>query len=173
MKVTIRPEEEKDRLAIREVHFDAFDRENEAKLVEDLREGGHARLSLVAVAGKDVIGHIMFSAVQIMTDAGPMAALALGPVAVHSQFQRKGIGTTLIRDGLYLCAQRGHRVVLVLGDPRYYSRFGFSAELAKPFKCRYAGPEFQALELVQGALNGLDGMVMYPPPFLGLEKRAA
>ena len=167
MKVTIRPETPQDKEAIRQVHYDAFDREAEAKLVEDLRDGGHARLSLVAEANKQVIGHAMFSAVQIMTDAGPMQALALGPVAVLSELQRKGIGSALIKDGLYLCAQRHHRVVLLLGDPNFYGRFGFSADLTRSLKCRFAGEDFMALELVQGALNGVEGLVMYPPPFSG------
>ena len=78
-----------------------------------------------------------------------------------------GVGTALIKDGLYLCAQRHHRVVLVLGDPNFYGRFGFTADLTKSLKCRFAGEDFMALELVPGALNGVEGLVMYPPPFSG------
>src|SRR5687768_15537085 len=67
MKLIIRPEEPKDRGAIQEVNQLAYGRDDEAQLVEDLRGGNYARLSLVADAGGQVVAHIMFSAVQIMT----------------------------------------------------------------------------------------------------------
>ena len=167
MKLTIRPEEPQDRDAIHELNVAAFAREDEAKLVEELRDGNHARLSLVAVAGGQVIAHVMFSAVQVMTDAGPMQALALAPVSVQPEHQKQGLGSALVQDGLRLAAQRHHRVVLVVGDAAFYARFGFSQELAKPLKCRFSGENFLALELVPGALRGVEGMVMYPPPFAG------
>jgi putative acetyltransferase len=167
MKLTIRVEEPKDRAAIYQVNVLAYGREDEAKLVEELRDGNHARLSLVADAGGQIVAHIMFSAVQIMTDDGPMQALVLAPLAVHPEQQQHALGSTLVKDGLYLAAQRHHRVVLVIGDPAFYSRFGFSQELARPLKCRFAGESFMALELITGALRGVAGMVLFPPPFAG------
>jgi putative acetyltransferase len=167
MKLTIRPEEPRDRAAVYQVNVQAYGREDEAKLVEELRDGNHARLSLVADAGGEIVAHIMFSAVQIMTDAGPMQALVLAPLAVHPEQQQHGLGSTLLKDGLYLAAQRHHRVILVVGDPAFYTRFGFSRELTKPLKCRLAGETFMALELVAGALRGVEGMVLFPPPFAG------
>ena len=167
MKLIIRPEEPKDRAAIYQLNMLAYGREDEARLVEELRDGHHARLSLVADAGGQVVGYVCFSAVQIMTDDGPMQALVLAPLAVHPEQQQHGLGSTLLKDGLYLAAQRHHRVVLVLGDPSFYSRFGFSADLAKPLKTRLAGENFMALELVAGALRNVSGMVMFPPPFAG------
>ena len=167
MKLIIRAEEPRDRAAIQEVNLVAYGREDEARLVEDLREGHHARLSLVADAGGQIIAHVMFSAVQIMTDDGPMQALVLAPLAVHPDQQQHGLGSTLLKDGLYLAAQRHHRVVLVVGDPAFYGRFGFSAELTKNLKCRFSGENFLALELVTGALKGVNGMVLFPPPFAG------
>jgi putative acetyltransferase len=167
MKLVIRPEEPKDRAAIQEVNLIAYGREDEARLVEELREGHHARLSLVADAGGQIVAHVMFSAVQIMTDDGPMQALVLAPLAVHPEQQQHGLGSTLLKDGLYLAAQRHHRVVLVVGDPAFYGRFGFSAELTKNLKCRFSGENFLALELVTGALKGVAGMVMFPAAFAG------
>ena len=167
MKMTIRPEEPQDRAAIYELNVLAYGRDDEAKLVEDLRQGHHAKMSLVVDAGGTIVAHIMFSAVQIMTDAGPMQALALAPLAVHPSQQQHGIGSTPVKDGLYLVAQHHHRVVLVVGDPDFYGRFGFSAELTKNLKCKFAGENFLALELKPGALKGVEGMVMYPPPFSG------
>ena len=167
MKLTIRPEEPRDRAAIYQLNVLAHGRDDEARLTEELRDGNHARLSLVAAAGNDVLGFACFSAVQIMTDAGPMQALALAPLAVHPEQQQYGLGATLLKDGLYLAAQRHHRVVLVVGDPAFYTKFGFSADAAKRLKCRFSGDSFMALELVGGALKGVEGMVLFPPPFAG------
>jgi putative acetyltransferase len=55
--------------------------------------------------------------------------------------------------------------VIVLGHPEYYSRFGFSAELARCLRAPFSGPAFRALELVPGALSAVNGEVRYPPPF--------
>jgi putative acetyltransferase len=167
MKLTIRAEEPKDRAAIYQINVLAHGREDEARLVEELRDGNHARLSLVADAGGQIVAHLMFSAVQIMTDSGPMQGLVLAPLAVHPEQQQHGLATTLLKDGLYLAAQRHHRVVLVIGDPAFYSRFGFSAEATKRLKTRFSGENFMALELMVGALKGVEGMVLFPPPFAG------
>jgi putative acetyltransferase len=167
MKLIIRPEEAKDRAAVYQLNVLAYNRDDEARLVEELRDGHHARLSLVADAGGHVMGYVCFSAVQIMTDDGPMQALVLAPLAVHPEQQQHGLGTTLVKDGLYLAAQRHHRVVLVVGDPAFYGRFGFSAELTRNLKSRFSGENFLAMELMQGALKGVSGMVMFPAPFAG------
>jgi putative acetyltransferase len=89
-------------------------------------------------------------------------------VAVIPLHQKQGIGSALVREGLRLCRARGHRVVIVLGHPGFYPRFGFSARLALPLRSSYSGPSFMALELVPGALDGVEGEVRYPPPFEGL-----
>ena len=74
----------------------------------------------------------------------------------------------LVREGLRTCVEAGHRIVVVLGHPEFYSRFGFSAKLARRLKSPYSGPAFMALELVSGALEGVEGEVQYPPPFDGV-----
>ena len=74
----------------------------------------------------------------------------------------------LVEKGLALCRLAGHSIVIVLGHPEYYPRFGFSSESARPLKSPYAGPSFMALALTQGALDGVDGEVKYPPPFNAL-----
>jgi putative acetyltransferase len=81
--------------------------------------------------------------------------------------QRRGIGSLLVREGLGTCRDAGHRIVVVLGHPEFYPRFGFSAKMAEPLKSPYSGPEFMAVELVPGALEGVEGEVRYPPPFAG------
>ena len=133
--------------------------------MDALRDGGYARLSLVAEEGGRVVGHVLFSDLPIVTQAGTLHALALAPVAVLPSRQRQGVGSLLVREGLRLCAEQGHRVVVVLGHPDYYPRFGFSARRAGRLKAPFSGAAFMALELVPGALAGVTGEVRYPPPF--------
>lgn len=122
------------------------------------------RMSLVAEVAGRIVGHILFSDLPIDTDGSTVPAFALAPIAVLPEFQRKGIGTALIREGLTICRDAGHRIVIVLGHPDFYPRFGFSAKLAEPLASPFGGREsWMALELVPGALAGLTGWVRYPP----------
>jgi putative acetyltransferase len=165
MSLVIRPETTSDQSSIREVNRLAFGREDEARLVEALRDGGHARASLVAEEGGQVVGHILFSELPIATEEGTVEALSLAPMAVTPSHQRHGIGSLLVREGLRACRESGHRIVVVLGHPEFYPQFGFSAKLAETLKSPFSGPAFMALELVPGALDGVEGEVRYPPPF--------
>ena len=126
----IRPETAADLAAIREVNRLAFDGEDEARLVDALRDGGYVRLSLVAEEEGRVVGHILFSDLPIVTEGGTVQALALAPMAVIPSHQRRGIGSMLVGEGLRTCAEAGHRIVVVLGHPEFYPRFGFSAKMA-------------------------------------------
>jgi putative acetyltransferase len=161
----VRPERVGDVEAIREVHRLAFGGDEESRLVDALRAGGHVRLSLVAEDEGQLVGHILFSDLPILTPAGSVPALALAPLAVVPTRQRQGIGSLLIRECLRNCAEQGHRIVVVLGHRDYYPRFGFSAALARPLKAPFSGESFMALELVRGALDGVAGEVRYAPPF--------
>jgi putative acetyltransferase len=165
MNHAIRAETPADAAAIRDINCQAFGQPAEADLVEALRAGGYPRLSLVAERDGRVVGHIMFSDLPIVAAAGTVPALALAPMAVLPQYQRQGVGSSLVQRGLDRCRDAGHRVVVVLGHRAYYPRFGFSPELALRLESPYAGPSFMALELVAGALDGVTGRVEYPPPF--------
>jgi putative acetyltransferase len=166
--VAIRPEVENDHADIRDVNRLAFGRDDEGRLVDALRSGGYARVSLVAEADGQVVGHVLFSALPIETPSGTIEALSLAPMAVVPSHQRRGIGSVLVREGLRVCRGRGHGIVIVLGHPEFYPRFGFSAKLAEGLKAPFSGPAFMALEFVPGALEGVEGRVRYPPPFEGL-----
>jgi putative acetyltransferase len=168
MSVTIRDESPQDCEAIRLVNEKAFGQPAEADLVDALRERGFARLSLVAEVDGQIVGHILFSDITIVSPERVVDALALAPMAVLPAYQRKGIGSRLVRDGLDRCRGAGHRIVIVVGHPGYYPRFGFSPQLAAPLQSEYAGEAFMALELVQDALKGVTGEVRYSPPFDGL-----
>lgn len=161
----VRREEVSDRLAVHEVNCLAFGQDLEAVLVEQLHAGGYVRLALVAEDAGTIVGHILFSTLPIHTSDGVVPALALAPMAVVPDRQRQGIGSTLVREGLRRCAELGERIVVVLGHPAYYPRFGFSPALATALESPYAGEAFMALELVPGALAGVRGAVKYAPPF--------
>jgi len=90
--------------------------------------------------------------------------LGLAPVAVLPGRRRAGIGSALIREGLKRARRQGHEAVFVLGDPAYYGRFGFRADLAQGFACAHAGPHFMALAL-RGALSTGSGRVDYARAF--------
>lgn len=161
----IRPERAEDHSAIREVNRLAFGREDEGRLVEALRAGGYARVSAVAEDEGRIVGHILFSELAILARRGEIRALTLAPMAVIPDRQRQGVGSMLVREGLRACAERGYGVVIVLGHPGYYPRFGFSARLAERLTAPFSGAAFMALELSPGALEDVEGEVAYPPPF--------
>ncbi|CAA9388658.1 MAG: Acetyltransferase, GNAT family [uncultured Rubrobacteraceae bacterium] len=166
MSVRIRAEEAEDVPGARDVNRRAFGREDEARLVDDLREAGYARLSLVAEEGGRLVGHIVFSEAVIRAASGEVVgALALGPIGVIPDRQGRGVGSALIREGLGRCARAGHSIVVLLGHPNYYPRFGFSAERAGNLSSAYSGEDFMALELVPGALSGVAGEFEFAPPF--------
>lgn len=130
----IRPEQAGEAAAIAALLRQSFGGEDEARLVDALRMQDDLALSLVAEAAGTIIGHVALSPIRA---EGP--ALALAPVAVHPALQGRGIGAALVRAALQ--AMPGHSIV-VLGDPAYYSRFGFApVDLASP----YAGPYLMAL----------------------------
>ncbi|MGD9854015.1 MAG: GNAT family N-acetyltransferase [Planctomycetaceae bacterium] len=168
MELTIRVEQPVDSAAIGEVLRAAFGGEAEARLVDALRESGDVRLSLVAESAGCVVGQILFSQMGIDGDGQSVEALALAPMAVLPSYQRQGIGSSLVRRGLELCAAAGHNIVLVVGHPEFYPRFGFSREHAARLESPYQGDAFMALELVPGALNGVTGRVRYARPFESL-----
>jgi len=131
--VKIRVEREGDCEAVFNVHKRAFGRENEARLVEKIRKLDYfiPQLSLVAVKDDEIAGHILFSYVTIQTRTGDVPALGFAPVAVLPKFQKQGIGSELILQGLNECRRLGHRIVVLVGHPDYYPRFGFLPARAK------------------------------------------
>jgi putative acetyltransferase len=163
--VTIRSENPDDRDQIRRVNEAAFGRRDEADLVDALREEGAVLVSLVADLDNRVVGHILFSRMWIETAGERIPAVALAPVAVLPEHQRSGIGGKLIERGLNLLRSEGERIVIVLGDPDYYPRFGFSTEKARFLASPFPPDAFMALELIARALDGVRGKVRYAAAF--------
>lgn len=148
----------------------AFGREAEARLVEALRGNGALAISLVACVADEIVGHVAFSPMH--TDGQPDRddLLGLAPVAVHPQWQRRGIGSALIRRGLDECRSRVVAAIYVLGEPAFYARFGFIPAHTHGLRCVYeALPDaFQVLLLADALSVAPIGLIRYRPEFNSL-----
>ena len=159
----VRPEQPGDVAAIRAVYVAGFPTDVESRLVSLLRAAGHLPVSLVAEADGAIVGHIAFSPVSAAVGAG------LAPVAVLESYRRQGIAARLIEAGLAACRAAGFGWAVVMGEPAYYSRFGFRPASAFGLSDEYGGgPAFQVIELVPGGLPSGAWLVRYAPEFASL-----
>lgn len=144
----------------------AFGQEAEARLVDELRACGALVLERLAEERDGrIVGHVAFSRVTGAGQGHRLAISCLAPVAVIPDRQRSGIGSALIRAGLEALRADGEDLVLVLGPPAYYPRFGFDAGLARKVVAPYAGAAFQALALREEAVAALPIEVTFATPF--------
>ena len=163
MEIIYRNEVERDHQQIRDLVRSAFPTDAESKLVDALRENGKTIISLVAVRGDEVLGHILFSPVTT-TPLGNARGIGLAPVAVKPGFQSQGIGSRLIGDGLRLCNILAYDFVVVLGSPKYYARFGFKKASDFDLQNEYgADDDFMIMSFTARAPCGL---VQYVPEFV-------
>lgn len=163
----IRPEAPGDSAAIRAVLVSAFPTDAEARLVETLRESAKPFVSLVAEKdGVSIVGHILFTPVTI----GTRRAMGLAPLSVRKDCQLTGIGSALGHAGMRACRALGELVVVVLGHPEFYPRFGFVPAWDHGLYHGEPGPRapFMVAELEPGALAESRGEVRYHPAFDGL-----
>ena len=143
----IREAEAEDRAAILALLRDAFGREEEARLVERLWTDDAVALELAAFIDGALAGYCAFSLVTAEPELeGP--ALGLAPLAVAPSMQNQGVGAALVETGLEVCEERGASLVVVLGEPEYYSRFGFAPARAKniSWAAMDAGDAFQIID---------------------------
>lgn len=162
----IRNEKPGDREGVYEVHSAAFETAAEADLVDTLRDRANPAISLVAVDGDRIIGHILFSPVSV-SGHEDTRIMGLGPMAVLPGRQRSGVGSQLVESGIRECAGMQMGAVLVLGHPDYYPKFQFHPADRFGLDCEYDVPKeaFMAQELVEGYLDGITGVVRYHPAF--------
>ena len=124
--MNIRFEDSEDKSGIRHINIEAFDSDAEANLIDALRESAIPIISLVAEENGQLVGHILFSPVTLDGNKPNISIAGLGPMAVLPDWQNQGIGSRLVEEGLKQCKRSGYEVVVVLGHPNYYPRFGFS-----------------------------------------------
>jgi putative acetyltransferase len=165
MEYSIRNEEVKDVEQVRALVRAAFPGDSESKLVDLLRANGKAIISLVATNRDEVLGHILFSPVS-STPPSEARGLGLAPVAVRPDVQAQGIGAKLIREGLIRCNELGYDYCVVLGDPKYYHRFGF--EKASLFDIRNEYGVDDEFMISRFSNRNVNGLVKYAVEFAEL-----
>jgi putative acetyltransferase len=161
--IIVRPELPGDRDAIRRVNELAFEGSVEADIVDALRDSDAwlASLSLVAEDGTGIVGHALFSLVRL--DSGP-ELLSLGPMAVLPERQRMGVGSALVRRGVRHARGTEYPLVVVLGHPDYYPRFGFRPARQYEIETPYDAPDEAWMALRLPAYDDrVRGTVLYPP----------
>jgi putative acetyltransferase len=164
--IEVRGETPADHAGIRELNERAFGRPAEARLVDSLRAAHRAVVSLVAIDQNRIVGHILFSPVTISEAPETFRAVGLAPMSVLPEFQKRGIGSRLVRDGLDACRRQGCDAVVVLGHTKYYPRFGFVNAKECGLDNEYnADQAFMVTELREGALRKISGVVKYAREF--------
>jgi putative acetyltransferase len=163
--IYIQAERPEDRPAIRRVTEVAFGRPGEADLVDALRSSDAwlPEFSLVAEEESGIVGHALFSLVELDTGS---SLLSLAPMAVLPDRQRAGIGSSLIEHGLGRAQRTDYPLVVVLGHPAYYPRFGFESARGLGIETPYDAPDEAWLALPLPAYDeGVRGTVRYPAAF--------
>jgi len=164
MTITIRTEQPADIDAIFELNRLAFlsaahTSHTEQFIVNALRRSGHLALSLVAVEEQRLVGHVAFSPVKV--SSGDTGWYGVGPLSVLPERQRQGIGSRLMQEGMAMLITGGARGCVLLGDPAFYSRLGFSP--CKDLVLPGVPPEYFLCKSFGGAVP--KGEVAYSPAF--------
>ncbi len=161
--MTIREEKSTDIDSIWNVNTEAFETEAEANLVNALRNSDCNFISLVAETEGNIVGHILFTPVELTGNRNRLKIMGLAPMAVLRQYQYKGVGSKLVKTGIKHCQSLGYDALAVLGHPGYYPKFGFEPSVAYGIKSEYEVPDeaFMILELVPNSLKDHQGILKY------------
>lgn len=168
----IRTETAEDYREVFEVNYLAFgNREDESQLIEKIRksEGFIPELSIVAVEEGKIKGHILLSKAIVEGERRKYDVIVLAPIAVHPDAQGRGIGGSLIEEGKQRCRELGYSVILLIGHPSYYPQFGFKPARTYALELlQFPVPDevFQVCGLTEGALDEIEGELIYPEVFL-------
>lgn len=169
LKFTIQEGTEQDLQGIRLVHRLAFQRDDEAEVVDRLRENCPVFISLVAKIGDKVIGHVLFTPARLIQNQGwSIEGLGLAPLAVLPEYQKQGVGTGLCVEGLTRAALSEFPFVVVLGDSAYYPRFGFKKASTFGIRCAYEDVPDEAFMikiLKPKIMTDVEGVVYYRQEF--------
>ena len=174
MNVIIRKELEKDYTQVKEMIKKSFETtehtdNNEHNLAEKLRKSDNFinELSLVAQKDNKIIGHVMSTRLDIVSDNKSYTSLALAPLSVHPDFQRMGVGTMLIKETFEIAKELGYNSIFVLGSDEYYPKFGFEKSTNFGISAPFDVPSeyFMAVELTKDALKNVSGNLVYAKEF--------
>jgi putative acetyltransferase len=170
--MNIRCETLLDYQTIAEVNNLAFGQENEAQLIVEIRKSNRyiPELSLVAEVDNNIVGHILFSYIDLRIEKSAekvFPVLSLAPTAILPHFQKQGIGTALIQAGLEKADEMQEKMVIVLGNPSFYNRFGFFSSVIYEIECPFEVPaDFFMVKPLKNYQPEYQGRVIYPLAFL-------
>ena len=174
MKITLRQEVLADHGAVFKIIESAFENEaysdhKEQFLVEKLRssEVFIPELSIVAVDGNEIVGHILLTKILIRNENEAFESLALAPVSVKPNYQKRGIGGQLINEAHRMAKAMGYKSVVLLGHETYYPKFGYERASKYGIKIPFEAPDenCMVIELVEDGLKGVSGTVAYAKEF--------
>jgi len=165
--LSIRREQPSDSKKIAKIYAKGFDTDAETILVNSLRTSGIPYISLVYEEGSDVIGHALFTTVDLVGDDSNVRIMGLAPICVLPRDQCCGIGSSLVYAGLDECRSEGYDAVVALGYTGFYGKFGFvpSVEFGITTEFDVPAEVFMAQELKPGALNGKQGYIKFQQAF--------
>jgi putative acetyltransferase len=173
MTIVIRPAGGADVAALDALLRATFPAPAEAALVRDLCRDGDMVLTLVAEEAGALLGMVAFSRMDVDVNDAAVPAVALAPLAVADDARGHGVADALVRAGLAHLEEAGVVLCFVLGEPDYYARFGFAADLARNFATPYAGDFLLALPLQGGLMPcGVRGAATHAPAFARMEQGA-
>ncbi len=169
MNLIVKQESKKDYRGITHCNDFAFKQREEGVLVESIRKNPKfiPELSLIAEVDAEIIGHILFFPIIIISKQTSFSSLSLAPMSVVPEYQNKGIGTELVKSGMEKARELGFESVIVLGHEKYYPRFGFKPASNWNIKSPFPVPDgaFMAIELIPNALIKVNGIVIYPKEY--------
>jgi putative acetyltransferase len=167
--VAMRLEEQRDAKQIRDLLEISFPGFAEALLVDRLRHDGDIVLSLAAEDEGVVIGFIAFSRLMVEAPETSFRAVALAPLAIYPEYQQQGIATRLVQEAHACLAALGETLSVVVGEPQFYGRFGYSNRRVANFESDYQSPYLMGLSF--GAAPST-GRLVYPQAFTALGEDA-
>lgn len=169
--IQVRTECEDDFKAIDVVNLSAFEGDDEAQLIAELRSAStySADLSLVAEFNGRIVGHLMMTPATLKKDSGELKVLILAPMSVVPSQSHRGIGTELVQEAIKRGQGADFKAIIVAGKPDYYERLGFVSSDKWGISCNLKVPAdaLLAVELEKDSLS-TGGEVTYPAPFLSL-----
>lgn len=137
----------------------------EQDFVTQLRNSGGyiPELALVAEDNGKLIGHIMLTKTHVLNGGDKYQTLLLAPLSVLWEYRGKGIGSALVNESFRLAKEMNFTSVFLVGDPAYYSRFGFKSSITWNIKNTQDIPDeyVMACELNPDALGGLSGKISF------------
>lgn len=165
--IQVRPENPSDYPIITQINEQAFGRANEARLIHLIRDSQHyiPELSFVAEHQGTIVGHILLSWIDLVGEK-TYPVLGLAPLAVQPDFQKQGIGSQLVQVSLNQAEIRGDSLVIVLGEPHFYSKFGFQPSADYHIQSPFPVPaEYFMVKPLKNYRDFYQGTVIYPAFF--------